>query len=262
VDDVTQDMDYMRVIPDVRSELCVPIRYAGSVVGAINLESPLVAAFHQDDVSFISALAAQAAIAIGNTQRLEEQMQRGELLRRRAEQLANLFAISQAFRSNQPLENVLEDVAHAIQETVGFDVAVVSLVEGEPPVQRRVAAAGVPVTVFEQMKAVRPAWSIVEIAMRDEFRISQSYYFPAEKREAIANLDVYETSKIPVGPRKPGQWHPKDMLLVPLRSSDGQPLGMISVDDPRDRRIPDRSTIETLEVFANQAAVAIENNHL
>jgi GAF domain-containing protein len=90
VEDVTQDPDYLRVIPDVRSELCVPISYAGSVVGAINLESRLTAAFHPDDVSFVSALAAQAAIAIGNAQRLEEQMQRSELLRRRAEQLSNL----------------------------------------------------------------------------------------------------------------------------------------------------------------------------
>jgi PAS domain S-box-containing protein len=262
VEDVTQDPDYLSVIPDVRSELCVPISYAGSIVGAIDLESRLTATFHPDDVSFVSALAAQAAIAIGNAQRLEEQMQHSELLRRRAEQLANLSAISQAFRSNQPLETVLDDVAHAIQEAVGFDVVVVNLVEGEPPVQRRVAAAGVPITVFEQMKATRPPWLGVEMAMRDEFRISQSYYFPAERGVAIAGIDTYETSKIPPGPREPGYWHPEDMLLLPLRSSDGQPLGMISVDDPRDRRIPNRSTIETLEVFANQAAVAIENNRL
>jgi PAS domain S-box-containing protein len=267
VDDVAQDPNYLAVIANVRSELCVPISYAGSVVGAINLESPLIAAFHEDDVSFVSALAAQAAIAIGNTQRLEEQMQRGELLRRRAEQLSNLFAISQAFRSNQPLENVLDDVAHAIQETVGFDVVVISLVEGDPSTPgalmlRRVAAAGVPVTVFEEMKATRSPWAVAEAAMRDEFRISQSYYFPAERLEVVAGMDTYETSKIPPGPRQPGQWHPNDMLLIPLRGSDGQPLGMISVDDPRDRRIPTRSTIETFEVFANQAAVAIENNRL
>ncbi len=264
VDDVAQDAGYLAVIPDVRSEMCVPISYAGSVVGAINLESPESAAFHDTDVDFVSALASQAAIAIGNAQRLEEQMERGELLRRRAEQLANLFDLSQAFRSDRPLEDVLEDVAHAIQETVGFNVVVISLLEGEPldTVQRRVAAAGVPVAMFEEMKASRPPWSQVEAIMREEFRISQSYYFPTEQREVIAALETFPTSGAPEGPRQPGHWHPDDLLLAPLRGSGGRALGLISVDDPRDGRIPNRSTIETFEVFANQAAVAIENSRL
>jgi len=264
VDDVTQDSNYLAVIPNVRSEMCVPISYAGSVVGAINLESPDVSAFHDADVDFVLALASQTAIAIGNALRLEEQMERGELLRRRAEQLSNLFEISQAFRSDRPLEDVLDDVAHAIQETVGFDVVVLSLVEGEPPdtVQRRVAAAGVPVATFEQMRASRPPWSEVEAVMRDEFRISQSYYFPMEQREVTASMETFSTSDLPSGPRRSGYWHPDDMLLIPLRGSGGRPLGLISVDDPRDGRIPNRSTLETLEVFANQAAVLIENSRL
>jgi PAS domain S-box-containing protein len=240
----------------------MPITYADAIVGAINLESSQVAAFEDEDVSFVSALASQAAIAIGNALRYEEQMQRGELLRHRAEQLSNLFDISQAFRSNRPLENVLDDVAHAIQETVGFNAVVISLVEGDPPVQRRVAAAGVPVTLFEEMKATRQAWSSVEPVLRDEFRISQSYYFPMEKREAIAGLQIYSTSQAPAGPRVPGHWHPEDMLFVPLRGGGGQVLGLISVDDPSGGRIPTRATIETLELFANQSAVAIENNQL
>lgn len=268
VDDVTQDAGYLAVIPDVRSEMCVPISYAGSVAGAINLESTRPAAFHDADVDFVLALASQAAIAIGNAQRLEEQIERGELLRRRAEQLAHLFNISQAFHSDRSLNQVLEDVAHAIQDAVGFNIVVISLLEDQAQdiVQRRIAAAGVPVALFEQMKASRPSWSQVVHILRDEFRISQSYYFPTEQREAVAGLETFSITPAPASPplgaRQPGRWHPDDMLLVPLRGSGGRALGLISVDDPRDGRIPNRSTIETLEVFANQAAIAIENNHL
>jgi GAF domain-containing protein len=89
----------------------------------INLESQQVNAFTTEHVNFLKALAAQAAIAIGNAQRLEEYRERGELLRRRAEQLTNLFQIGQAFRSDQALDQTLDDVVHAIQETVGFEVA-------------------------------------------------------------------------------------------------------------------------------------------
>jgi hypothetical protein len=41
-------------------------------------------------------------------------------------------------------------------------------------------------------------------------------------------------------------------------SPDGHPLGLISVDDPRDGKRPDRATIESLEIFASQAAFLIE----
>ena len=111
----------------------MPIRYAQSVVGVLNLESTRVDAFTSEHVNFLKALASQAAIAIGNAQRLEEYKARGDLLRRRAEQLTNLFQIGQAFRTDQPFDQILDDVVHAIQETVGFNVVVLSLVEGEPP---------------------------------------------------------------------------------------------------------------------------------
>ena len=54
-------------------------------------------------------------------------------------------------------------------------------------------------------------------------------------------------------------WHPDDILLLPLYNSSGEPLGLISVDAPRDNQRPDRPTIETLEVFSNQASLVIES---
>ena len=98
--DITQSPDYVELRPGIQSEISVPIQYAQSVVGVINLESRKVNAFTSEHVNFLKALAAQAAIAIGNAQRLEEYRDRGELLRRRAEQLTNLFQIGQAFRGD------------------------------------------------------------------------------------------------------------------------------------------------------------------
>jgi PAS domain S-box-containing protein len=59
-----------------------------------------------------------------------------------------------------------------------------------------------------------------------------------------------------------GYWHDEDYFLVPLLGSGGQFIGVMSLDDPQDRRAPDRSTVETVEIFANQAALAIENARL
>ncbi len=264
VDDVRVDPDSrsVQIAPESQSELCVPIRYALEVVGAINLESPLPAHFTQDHLAFLNALAAQAAIAIGNAQRYEEQMRRGELLRRRAEQLANLFEIGQAFRSDRPLDEVLDDVVHAVQETAGYSAVLLSLLDGDSRMLERVAAAGLPVAKFEEMKKVRTPWETISRVMHDVFRISHSYYIPAEHNVVTQELDTWPPFKADIGPRTSGRWHEQDLLLTPLRGSGDRILGIMSVDEPFDGRIPDRAVVETLELFANQAAIAVENARL
>lgn len=262
VDDVKQNPDYLQLSAETRSELVVPIRYAMEVVGAINLESSELAHFNSEHVTFVQALAAQASIAIGNHQRYEDQLRRGELLRRRAEQLANLFEIGQAFRSDRPLTEVLDDVVHAVQETAGFNVAMLSLLVGDPPLLERVAGAGLPVAVLEEMKQVRQPWSAVQNVMRDTFRISQSYYIPMEQHQLTHELNTWPPYNTDVPPRASGRWHEEDVLFTPLRGSGDRILGVLSVDEPFDGRIPDRAMIETLELFANQAAIAVENARL
>ncbi len=263
VGDVHTHPDYLPLLDATQSEIAVPIRYAQSVVGVLNLESPESAAFTDDHVRFLEALAEQAAIAIGNAQRLDELKDRNDLLRRKAEQLTNLFRIGQAFRTDQPLDDLLDEVAHAIQETVGFNLVSLSLLEGEPPRARRVAAAGIPVAVFNEMRRVTQPWEKISGVLQERFRISQSYYVPMEEQQVTAELDTYSSPTADrTEQRAPGRWHPDDMLMTLLRGSGDRVLGLLSVDEPQNGRIPDRATIEALELFANQAAIAIENSRL
>ena len=248
---------------DTRSALTVPIFFEGQIAGLINLRSLEPYAFDNETIEFVQALAAQAAIAIGNAQRYQEQLKRGELLHRRADQLASVLEVSQAMRSDRPLEKILEEVAYAIQGSVGFDQVLISVLEGDPPCQRRVAAAGIPIAAFERMKQVRQPWSVVAEVMSEEFRISQSYYIPAEQQAHWrGRLDVYSEEEAQSVAREPIHWHSNDMLLVPLTGPGGDIQGLLSVDRPSEGRIPDRATVEALEIFAAQAAIAIENARL
>src|SRR5260370_3161303 len=50
------------------------------------------------------------------------------------------------------------------------------------------------------------------------------------------------------------------MLIVPLFSPRQKKLlGVLSLDNPEDGKIPTVESIEMLELFANQAAIAIDN---
>jgi PAS domain S-box-containing protein len=256
---------------DIRSTVTVPILYQEQVVGIINLGSRAVQHFTDEHVQFTQALALQAAIAIGNARAYQQQVQQGDLLRRRTEQLSSLLSIGRALRADYPLEEVLEEIAFAVSFSVGFEVVLISVAEdaegkgGERHrILRRLAMAGLPLAVFEEMRKVLQPLELVERIMRSEYQISQSFFFPSEKRDDWArDLHIYNPKTLEeMGNWQEGDWHPHDMMLVPLRSTDGTLLGMISVDSPINGKRPTIFIAESLEIFAHQAAVALENSQL
>jgi hypothetical protein len=78
----------------------------------------------------VEGLAVQASVAVGNAHRYQEQLQRGALLHQRAEQMSLLLEVSRTMRSDRSLEDILLDVAYAVQEGSGFNVVLISVLEG------------------------------------------------------------------------------------------------------------------------------------
>jgi phosphoserine phosphatase RsbU/P len=72
VSDVAQDPRYIRLVPDVRSELAIPLLLKDRCIGVVDLESPELDAFSKRDVEILTLLAGQAAVAIENARLYEE----------------------------------------------------------------------------------------------------------------------------------------------------------------------------------------------
>ncbi len=72
VSDVSQDPRYIKIVPDVRSELAIPLLLKDRCIGVIDLESPELDAFSKRDVEILTLLASQAAVAIENARLYEE----------------------------------------------------------------------------------------------------------------------------------------------------------------------------------------------
>jgi PAS domain S-box-containing protein len=66
VGDVTKDKDHIRFMPQIRSEIVVPILIKNEVVGVINVEHTDYQAFDKEDRRTLESLASQASIAIQN----------------------------------------------------------------------------------------------------------------------------------------------------------------------------------------------------
>ena len=77
VPDVSKDDRYLRLVPDVRSELVVPMLIKERCIGVFDLESPELGAFTKEHTELLTLLASQAAVAIENA-RLYEEVRRNE----------------------------------------------------------------------------------------------------------------------------------------------------------------------------------------
>lgn len=259
-------------LSDVRSALVVPILFEGDVAGLIRLFRDLPEVFSSADVTYTTALANHSAVAIGNARRFSELKERNTLLQRRTQQIEHFLESSRIFHSERRMEEVYEELVYAIQEGVGFNVVLLSLVEqGPEPLLRRVTAAGLPLDRLQELKERRQPWHHIEQLLQPVYRLGGAYFVPAGEAAVLREqLDIHQVADLypsfgetrDRAGEKQGAWHQDDLFFIPLRDSRGMPLGLISLTAPLDGRRPDLNTARVLEVFANQAAGAIENVQL
>lgn len=244
----------------VCSALIVPILVQGATAGLIHLHSSRTGFFEASSLELAETLASQAAVALVNIQRFQEQRQRSELLRRRAETLSKLTEASQGLNFEQPLEQSLRAIASSIRDATPFQAILISIYEQDTGMLRRVAGVGFrSETLNELMSRKQPLTSIHQM-LKPQFKISRSYFIPVNEAPIIpADVHMVTLEQDGENGRTGSMWDPDDFLIVPLEDSQGAPLGLISVDAPRDGLRPDRVTIEVLEIFAAQAAQTITN---
>jgi nitrate/nitrite-specific signal transduction histidine kinase len=72
--DVGKDAVYFRnpLLPETRSEMALPLRVAGKIIGALDVQSQEEAAFDEEDVMVLQTMADQLAIAIQNANLIQQ----------------------------------------------------------------------------------------------------------------------------------------------------------------------------------------------
>ncbi len=262
---LTDDEREVMRCPSAQSALAAPIFYEASVVGVLLLLAPHPYAFDHDAIDFVRALAHQAAVAIGNAQRYTQLEQVSKLLQRRASILHDVLEIGQALRADRSLPNILEQIGYSVIESADFRTVIFSLVDPHnPQVLRAVAGAGIPLNELHRIAQANFPEELARRYLAPRFRIGHSSFVPTEAAAEVeagfepAAFSYYSFDE----ERAPGEWQRNDRIFVPLSSTDGRLLGLMMVCDPRDRQRPDHRTVEPLEIFADQAAIAIENHYL
>jgi signal transduction histidine kinase len=114
IEDVRNFDYYFASIPDVRSELAVPVKVGDRVVAVLNAESERLSAFDEDDLHLFEAIAAQVGIAMENARLYAAEREQRRLLEQSQSQLVQSeklaatgrLAASLAHEINNPLQAI------------------------------------------------------------------------------------------------------------------------------------------------------------
>src|SRR4029079_5956301 len=129
VDDVRTDPRYIEAVKAARSELAVPLISKNKVVGVLDIESPEVGYFNDEQVRLLSLLASQLAIAIENAKLYESE-------RRNREFLALLYEISLDMGSTLEVDERVHRVAAAVKTTINYQIFSIFLLDEKQQVLR------------------------------------------------------------------------------------------------------------------------------
>jgi GAF domain-containing protein/nitrogen-specific signal transduction histidine kinase len=247
----------------VLSAMIIPIKYQVDAIGLIVLHSTRPGFFKPESVEMGQMLAAQVGIALNNARRYQSEKQRSELVRRRAETLQHLGSVNHNLIHDQPLDQALQIIARGIREATPFRVVLISMVEQETAQLQRITAVGIPQETLNELLSRKQPLASLQQMMRPEFKVSRSYFIPADKAPVIPpdlHSVTFDVTTSSVKTDNPSDvWNSEDFFLVPLESAEGEIVGLISLDDPVNGLRPDRAAIEAVEVFATQASFLISN---
>ncbi len=168
-------------------------------------------------------------------------------------QLDRVFELGKELTIEIDIDELLKKIARAVRRTLGWNVIIL---DKKNPMNERyenVAILGIKQKEYNELEKTRlPARfrSLKPFC----FKISNSYFWDHTlKDEAPDSLDQ-KRFLASIGK----EWDDDDWLLVPILSK-GRELGYLAVNDPVDRVRPNVEKVRSIEYFANQAALALEN---
>ena len=103
--DVRTDPDYIGMVNDTQSEMCMPMFVGQKVIGVLNAESDRLAAFSDDDFRVLGTLARQMAIVIERTRIADLERLALERLKE-ADQLKDDFVATVSHELRTPLTSI------------------------------------------------------------------------------------------------------------------------------------------------------------
>jgi len=240
--------------PDIKSLLLVPILHANQTVGLFSMHGKQTHQFDQTSVDIAQSLATQTAVVLrglSDSSFLDDN-QRTISLDQRA--INWLTYPSEETTPRRDTDAWFSQLTQDIREITSFQMVVISQYDPTSGLLKRVFSSGLPESTWQELKGIQQSWKSLQAILKPHYRQGNAFFIPFDGQLETAE-GLHTVTPLPLNKnRMIGRWHAEDMLLVPIMDLDQNPLGLISLDSPKDGNRPGRRVFDGLNLIALQAA--------
>ena len=252
-------------LPDTRSEMALPLMVGDAdggvrIIGALTVQSVEEAAFSDDDITALQAMADQVAIALNNARLYAQNQRLLARAERRTQLLAAAAEVGCETASILDLDELLSGMVDIICDAYGFYYAGVFLVDypdDEPSGSSPGLASAKPAWVVLRAGRGEAGAAMVTEGHRLEIGGHSMIGAAAGMRGALIALDVGEEPEHFKNPHLPDTR--SEMALPLVVGSDL--IGAVTVQSTEEAAFDD-DDITSLQAMADHLAVAIRNAQL
>ena len=233
IDDVTQDPRYIEAVPNVRSELAIPLITKNRVIGVIDIEAREPGYFNEEHVRVLTLVASRMAAGIENAQLYARTTKQARIL-------LLLNEIARELTSILNLDELLGRIAELVRRLIDYQMFSILLVD----------AAG------EKLQHRFSLRFNENIHLKHEIPLGRGLVgHAAESKQAILVPDVTKDSRyVEANPET------RSELAVPMVYK-GKVIGVLDLEHTR-RGFFTEEHQRTMTTLAAQIAIAVENARL
>src|SRR5579864_5467356 len=233
VDDVANDPRYISAVPNVRSELAVPLIIKNRLIGVIDIESPQPYHFTEEHKRLLTLIASRMAVGIENARLYTRST-------RQAKTLVLLNEIARELTSILNLDELLKRIAELLARLIDYQMFSILLLDPEgEKLQHRFSLR------FNE-----------NIHLKHEIPLGRGLVgYAAQNKQAVLVPDVTKDPRyVQANPET------RSELVVPLIYK-GKVVGVLDLEHTR-RGFFTEEHQRTMSTLAAQIAIALENARL
>ena len=178
--------------------------------------------------------------------------------------LGKTLNLASVIMNTREVDAILRTIVDDITDEFGFEACDIFLLDEEADNFSLKVSKGFAAEVSQKVEGLAKSRQSIQEDLKASKKVGKlTYYFKADpETNGREYYSVLHPDRVKLPRKSPDGWHELDVLYVIFEDPNGNMMGFIEPDGPRNGKVPSEELITQLEVFARLASIALTNAKL